>query len=166
MPHVIVFVVEADTPDTQPATRTVPSLQSTHVLTDTRTLRPCHLSNIHAVQGSSPRIEYRFKGHRQRLTSTNCKWKTALRFSRLHKLNKEIRYLQDKQCTCNVISVARSRDHSCRRKAVSIKYYECASVDLRSMQTLVPYCQLWSVWLFHIFRHYLTNGTILGGKCY
>jgi hypothetical protein len=32
---VTVFVVEADTPNIQPATRTVPSLQSTHVLTNT-----------------------------------------------------------------------------------------------------------------------------------
>jgi hypothetical protein len=28
----------------------------------------------------------------------------------------------------------------------------------------VLYCHLWSVWLYHIFPHYLINGTILGKK--
>jgi hypothetical protein len=28
----------------------------------------------------------------------------------------------------------------------------------------LPYCHLWPVWLYHIFPHYLINGTILGKK--
>jgi hypothetical protein len=28
----------------------------------------------------------------------------------------------------------------------------------------VLYCHLWTVWLYHIFPHYLINGTILGKK--
>jgi hypothetical protein len=28
----------------------------------------------------------------------------------------------------------------------------------------VLYCHLWPVWLYHIFPHYLTNGTILKKK--
>jgi hypothetical protein len=28
----------------------------------------------------------------------------------------------------------------------------------------VLYCHLWPVWLYHIFAHYLINGTIFGKK--
>jgi len=27
-----------------------------------------------------------------------------------------------------------------------------------------PYCHLWSIWLYNILAHYLTKGTIFGGK--
>jgi hypothetical protein len=30
----------------------------------------------------------------------------------------------------------------------------------------VLHCHLWPVWLYHIFQHYLINGTIFGGKAY
>jgi len=30
----------------------------------------------------------------------------------------------------------------------------------------VLYCHLWPIWFYHIFPHYLTNGTIFRGKSY
>jgi hypothetical protein len=39
----------------------------------------------------------------------------------------------------------------------------CLQPQLSGMQKAcaVLYCHLWPVWLYHIFPHYLTNGTIL-----
>jgi hypothetical protein len=72
---------------------------------------------------------------------------------------------------------ARSRNHCCRGKAINITYF-CvggrgftgAVVCLRACShtnpacKAPPYCLLRPLWLHHIFRHYLTNGTILGKK--
>jgi hypothetical protein len=52
----------------------------------------------------------------------------------------------------------RSCNHCCSGKAISITYYECVSVALGIQHA--PYCQLWLVWLYYIFPHYLINGTI------
>ena len=52
----------------------------------------------------------------------------------------------------------------------SIRYF-CACVCARACNltnpacNVPPYC-LRSLWLHHIFRHYLTKGTIFGKKCY
>ena len=64
---------------------------------------------------------------------------------------------------------ARSRNHCCRGKAKSIKYYECGTVfllELCGMQIFcaVLYCHLWPEWLYNIFPHYLIKGTIFGKK--
>ena len=60
---------------------------------------------------------------------------------------------------------ARSRNHCCRRKAISITYSECvslASVTQHAMR--MPRINLWPVWLYNIFPHYLENGMIFGKK--
>jgi hypothetical protein len=71
----------------------------------------------------------------------------------------------DRQCTYKRNIEARSRNHCCRGKAVSITYSECVSVALviqhaKRMRRIILY--LWPVWLYHIFPHYLINGTIFG----
>jgi hypothetical protein len=74
---------------------------------------------------------------------------------------------QDRHCTYNVKLGARSRNHCCRAKAISITYSEYVSVVLViDMQSVcaVLYCHLWPVWLYYIFPHYLINGTIFGKK--
>ena len=43
---------------------------------------------------------------------------------------------------------------------MSVCLYSCLSYPACA----VLYCHLWSVWLYHIFPHYLINGTILGNK--
>jgi hypothetical protein len=61
---------------------------------------------------------------------------------------------------------ARSRYHCCYVKAVSIRYSKCVSVALviqHALRMRRIYCHLWPVWLYHIFPHYLINGTIFGG---
>jgi hypothetical protein len=65
------------------------------------------------------------------------------------------------------VTEARSRNHSCRGKGISITYSECVSVALviqhaKRMRRFT--CRLWPVWLYHIFPHYLINGTILETK--
>jgi hypothetical protein len=57
---------------------------------------------------------------------------------------------------------ARSRNHSCRGKAVSIKHYEFVSAFLH-LSFAVSYCHLWPVRLYDIFPHNLINGTIFVG---
>ena len=42
----------------------------------------------------------------------------------------------------------------CVKNCLSSMHCSCA----------VLYCHLWSVWLYHIFPHYLTNGTIFQTK--
>jgi len=62
---------------------------------------------------------------------------------------------------------ARSRNHCCGGKAVIISYSECVPVSLVSQHQsacAVLYCHLWPVWTYHIFLHFLTNGTIFGKK--
>jgi hypothetical protein len=63
--------------------------------------------------------------------------------------------------------VARSRNHCCRRQAISITFSECVSValviqDAKLMRLL--YCHLWPARLYNIFPHYLINGPIFGKK--
>jgi hypothetical protein len=68
--------------------------------------------------------------------------------------------------------MVRSRNYCCRGKAVSIKCYErvCLYSGLSYLPcktylfSAVLYCHLWPVCLYHIFPHYLINGTIFGGK--
>ena len=71
-------------------------------------------------------------------------------------------------CTYKRDTEARSRTHFCRGKAISITYSECVSIALviHFAKAHAPYhtVQLWPVLLYHIFVHYLINGTIFGGK--
>jgi hypothetical protein len=63
----------------------------------------------------------------------------------------------DMQCTYKRNTEARSCNHICRRKEISITYV-----------FLVCVCKsnLWTVWLLHIFPHYFINGMVFGGKRY
>ena len=62
---------------------------------------------------------------------------------------------------------ARSHNHFCRGKAISITYSEYVSVALviqdakRMRRIILP---PWSVWFYYIFPHYLISGTIFGEK--
>jgi hypothetical protein len=58
----------------------------------------------------------------------------------------------------------RSRNHFCRGKAISMTYCDCVSVALVVQHTMrnAPYCHLWPLLPYHIFPHYLKNGTIFG----
>ena len=52
-------------------------------------------------------------------------------------------------------------------KAIRITYYErVCSLSHPGRKAHVPYffCHLWPVWLYHIFPHYLINGTTIGKK--
>jgi len=65
------------------------------------------------------------------------------------------------------VSEARSSNHCCRGKAVSIKYYEFLYVYLPSSSIMprtcaVLYGHLWPAQLYHIFPHYLINMTVFG----
>ena len=52
--------------------------------------------------------------------------------------------------------------------SLNITYYECVCIFALAIRHAVEifcailYCHLWSVWLYHIFPHYLMNGTIFG----
>jgi hypothetical protein len=62
---------------------------------------------------------------------------------------------------------AHSRNHCYHGKVLSFTYFECVcNISLYSMQSAsaVLYCHLWSVWIYHIFPHYLINGTVIGKK--
>jgi hypothetical protein len=70
---------------------------------------------------------------------------------------------QNGQCTYKRNIEARSRNHCCCRKAMSITYSECVTVDLASMQSacaIIIYAL--SGIFYHIFPYDLINGTIFG----
>jgi len=68
-----------------------------------RILRPCYLSNIHTVQGSISRTKYKFKGHPRHLTTQIASGKRPFdSVAYIYKLNNEVRYLRDTQCTFRV----------------------------------------------------------------
>ena len=71
-----------------------------------RILRPCYLTVKHSY---SPGFETKNQIQVQRsfstLDNTNCKWKTAFRFSSLYTLNNEITYLRETQYTCIIVVV-------------------------------------------------------------
>jgi hypothetical protein len=48
---------------------------------------------------------------------------------------------QDRQCACKSNTEARSRDHSCRGKAISITHSECVcSLSYPAREAHAPYC--------------------------
>jgi hypothetical protein len=63
---------------------------------------------------------------------------------------------------------ARSRNHRCRGKAISITYSECVSAALviqhaKRMRRIIS-SSVACLSLYDIFSHYPINGTILGKK--
>jgi hypothetical protein len=74
---------------------------------------------------------------------------------------------KDRQCTYKRNIEALSRNRCCRGKALSTTHYESVSVAL-----VIPYAKRMrriilpslACWLYHIFLHYLINGTTFGGK--
>jgi len=60
---------------------------------------------------------------------------------------------------------ARSCNHGCRRKAISVTYSESVcSLRYPARNAHAPYCHLWPSPLYIIFPHCLIKGTIFGGK--
>jgi len=74
---------------------------------------------------------------------------------------------QERQCMYRHKAEALSCNSYRNGKAISVTYSVCVYVflphlsSIQSLYTLL-YCQLWPVWLYHIFPHYLINGTIFG----
>ena len=62
--------------------------------------------------------------------------------------------LKNRQCMYKHNNGARSHNHCCRWKAITIQYYECVSVAL-VIQHAPYYIVMWPVWLYHIFAHNL-----------
>jgi hypothetical protein len=63
--------------------------------------------------------------------------------------------------------MTRSRNHFCRRKAISVRYSDCVYLALIVQHAVLMgllHCHLWRVWLTYIVAHYLTNVTILGKR--
>jgi len=54
--------------------------------------------------------------------------------------------------------------HTRARARACVCVYVCVCVDSQLLSTesacAVLYCHLWTVWLYHIFPHYLINGAI------
>jgi len=60
---------------------------------------------------------------------------------------------------------ARSCNHCCRCKTMSITYSECLSVLLGVQHIMrMRHSHLWPAPLYNIFPHYLINGTSFGKK--
>jgi hypothetical protein len=57
---------------------------------------------------------------------------------------------------------AHSCNHCCTGKAISITFSEHVFVALvnPACNAQAPYCNMWPVRLYNIFRHYLTNSTL------
>jgi hypothetical protein len=77
----------------------------------------------------------------------------------------EINYIHhDRQCTHEHNTAARLHNNYCRGKTRSIKYSECVCVasgvehTMRMRHTVI--CG--DVQLYHIFLHFIINGTICG----
>jgi len=69
---------------------------------------------------------------------------------------------QDRQCQYKRNTEARSCNHCCGGKTITITYCKCVCVALIIQQA---YCHLWLVPLYNIFSHYLRNGQIFE-RCY
>ena len=77
----------------------------------------------------------------------------------------ELCRLQHGQCTCKRNIQARSYDHWCSGKAgYYIIWVSVCSLRYPAYTGHAPYCLVWPVWLYHIFLHYLINGTICWKK--
>jgi hypothetical protein len=78
-------------------------------------------------------------------------------------------YVQDRPCTQKRNVQALSPNHCCRGKAIRTVLHilsACLQPYLPSIQRAcaVLQCHLWPAWLYHIFPHYLLNGTIFGKR--
>ena len=63
------------------------------------------------------------------------------------------------------VTQARSCNHCCIGKAISITQPECVCVFVALViqhATRMSHIVMWPAWLYSIFPHYLINGTILG----
>ena len=69
-------------------------------------------------------------------------------------------------CVCVCACVCLRAFSACVRSVVWACACACALVALSSMQRAcaIVYCNLWSFWLQHVFRHYPINGTIFGKR--
>jgi hypothetical protein len=78
----------------------------------------------------------------------------------------DTRVQQHRQCTYKHNIEARSYNHCCSGKAISITYSGCVSVALGNTASNAhpPYCHPWPARLYNIFPHYLINGTIFEKK--
>jgi hypothetical protein len=74
---------------------------------------------------------------------------------------------EDRQCTYKRNIEARSRNHCCGTKTISITYFRCvclafvAQHERRMRRITLP---LWPVRLYNIFAHYLIKATNLKKK--
>ena len=68
---------------------------------------------------------------------------------------------QTKSYKCNVKAL--SRYYTCREKRILKLRVWPRLASMQSAYTVL-YCHRWPVWLYHIFPHYLINGTIFGEK--
>ena len=89
---------------------------------------------------------------------------TVLSVSKIRPCNVGGRSKQNTQCMYKRNIEARSRNHCCSGKTISITYSECVcSLSYPACKAhALYYIVMWPVWLYHIFPHYLINGTIFG----
>ena len=74
---------------------------------------------------------------------------------------------QDRHCTHQRNIQARSRNHFCFAKAISITYSEYVSVALGIQHAMrMRHIVTWPAPLYNIFQHYLIKGTIFKKKSY
>jgi hypothetical protein len=94
----------------------------------------------------------------------------SLSFFRVNNLQSSSVFWQDRQCSYKRKIDARSPNHCCRGKTLSITHSECVSVFLPYLSSIqcacaVLYCHLWPVRLYHFF-HIISQRTWFSGKSY
>jgi hypothetical protein len=82
--------------------------------------------------------------------------------------NSKLSTKEDRQCTHIRNNGARSRNHWCHWKPISIKYSEHASypqLPIMQRACTMLYCYLWPVRLYNILAHCLIKGTKFEKPC-